>query len=387
MIAARHNPLRLAVLLLLALPLHAQWTLQDSHSTASLRGIHALGNGVAWASGSAGTILRTTDGGANWKHCTTPAGAEKLDFRGIYAFDAQTAIIMSSGKGDLSRLYKTSDACKSWRPVLGNPDKDGFWDAIQFDPTSPGKHKGCFGAVLGDPVASNFVLLLTYDCGEHWERQRHIAFGIAPRGEGIFAASNSSLSLAAGPRDRTFVTGGLGGPRLYTFWVGAGDTNSPPSLPSFAGGAPPTMNSGGWNMVGLPYTTTAESAGAFSLAYHGNAAIIVGGDYKLPDQTSDTSWYLADKNNWKPAETPPHGYRSAVAYDSASKTWITVGPNGTDLSRDDGRNWTPLTPAAPDPPDADKNWNALSLPFVVGSHGRIGKLRSDATSTASSPHP
>jgi len=25
-------------------------------------------------------------------------------------------------------------------------------------------------------------------------------------------------------------------------------------------------------------------------------------------------------------------------------------------------------------PNADRDWNALSLPFVVGPHGRIGKL-------------
>jgi hypothetical protein len=29
-------------------------------------------------------------------------------------------------------------------------------------------------------------------------------------------------------------------------------------------------------------------------------------------------------------------------------------------------------------PDADRNWNALSLPFVVGLHGRIGKLDAQA---------
>ena len=29
-------------------------------------------------------------------------------------------------------------------------------------------------------------------------------------------------------------------------------------------------------------------------------------------------------------------------------------------------------------PDADRNWNALSLPFVVGPHGRIGKLDAQA---------
>jgi hypothetical protein len=31
-----------------------------------------------------------------------------------------------------------------------------------------------------------------------------------------------------------------------------------------------------------------------------------------------------------------------------------------------------------EPADADKNWNALSLPFVVGPDGRIGKLRTNA---------
>ena len=57
-----------------------------------------------------------------------------------------------------------------------------------------------------------------------------------------------------------------------------------------------------------------------------------------------------------------------------------MGPNGTDISTDDGRNWRPLrpNPALNEPPDADREWNAISLPFVVGPHGRIGKLRSDA---------
>jgi len=78
--------------------------------------------------------------------------------------------------------------------------------------------------------------------------------------------------------------------------------------------------------------------------------------------------------------TPPHGYRSAVAYDAAAKTWITVGLSGTDISTDDGRNWRALrpNPALNEPADADQHWNALSLPFVVGPHGRIGKLNAKA---------
>jgi len=76
-----------------------------------------------------------------------------------------------------------------------------------------------------------------------------------------------------------------------------------------------------------------------------------------------------------PPQTPPHGYRSSVAYDPTQKLWITVGANGTDISTDDGKNWRPLKPYDYDAPDTDKNWNALSLPFVAGSNGRIGRLR------------
>ena len=104
----------------------AQWTLQPAPTTADLRGIDNVGNGIAWASGTNGTILRTTDTGAHWHLCTIPPNAEHLDFRGIQAFDATTAIAMSSGPGDQSRLYMTTDRCATWKLVFTNPDQYGF---------------------------------------------------------------------------------------------------------------------------------------------------------------------------------------------------------------------------------------------------------------------
>ena len=103
---------------------------------------------------------------------------------------------------------------------------------------------------------------------------------------------------------------------------------------------------------------------------------MVGGDYQHPDDRGDRRPLLAayGERTFILAQTPPHGYRSAVAYSPTTKTWITVGPNGTDISTDDGKNWQPLKPLPSDQPDADQNWNALSLPFVVGPKGRIGKL-------------
>ena len=46
--------------------------------------------------------------------------------------------------------------------------------------------------------------------------------------------------------------------------------------------------------------------------------------------------------------------------------WITVGANGYDVSRDDGKTWHPID---------NGDWNALSLPFVVGPKGRIARLQ------------
>src|SRR5271156_5256434 len=122
----------LLFLLLAATTAKAQFEIEESHTKAGLRGIHSLGGGVAWASGSDGAVLRTEDGGYLWQTCAVPPGAEKLDFRGIQGFDANTAIVMSSGTGDLSRLYKTVDGCRTWKLVFSNPDESGFWDAIQF---------------------------------------------------------------------------------------------------------------------------------------------------------------------------------------------------------------------------------------------------------------
>jgi photosystem II stability/assembly factor-like uncharacterized protein len=145
-----------------------------------------------------------------------------------------------------------------------------------------------------------------------------------------------------------------------------------------------------WTNVDVPLAKGA-TAGAFSIAHTQDfellgsqrpalftRMVIVGGDFQKPEQSSGTAVFTTDGGQaWNAAQTPLHGYRSSVAYDPRTKTWITVGPNGTDISTDDGRNWRALrpNPALHEPADADQHWNALSLPFVVGPHGRIGKLR------------
>jgi len=375
------------LLLLTATTSYAQWDLEDPPTTADLRGVYNVGAGIVWASGTHGTVVRSEDGGYLWQACAIPPRAENLDFRGIQAFDENTAIVMSSGKGDLSRLYKTTDGCHTWKLVFANPDKEGFWDGLQFSSYSevrPNKTRFRLGALIGDSVNGKFPEFFTADEGEHWRRGDDQTSASSKDGESLFAASNSSL-LYMGDGSKIFVTGGTSGSRSRILWE---NVKRDPHV--------------SWKYVGgdIPFAN-GESAGAFSIAtsfspgagkswqaenasrviYFPSIAtcVVVGGDYKKPSQTSGTSAFSTDGGqHWKAAQTPPHGYRSAVAYDSDHKLWITVGPNGTDISTDDGKNWRALKPLKDQPADADQHWNALSLPFVVGPKGRIGKLNANA---------
>jgi len=352
---------------------NAQWQILNSNTTADLRGINNVGGGVAWASGTNGTVLRTEDGGYLWQPCTVPPGAEKLDFRGIQAFDANTAIVMSSGTGDLSRLYKTTDGCQTWKLVFTNPDKDGFWDAMRFTDRM-------HGYLFGDPVSVSgssehrFEFEQTYDGGQTWKQWEPSIHELQATGSGCgFAASNSAL-LVVDKFQSVFATGCAGGSFLY------GVINTSPGFCD----CHPMPTEQEWNNILIvskptpaPFPKT-ESGGIFSIARAPDGTIVaVGGDYKKPDDTANTSATTTDwGKTWQAAQTPPRGYRSAVAYYEATGAWVTVGPNGTDVSTDDGLNWWAARPNASlhEAPDADRNWNALSLPYVVGPKGRIGKL-------------
>jgi hypothetical protein len=268
---------------------------QDSRTSADLRGIHSIGNGIAWASGTNGTVLRTTDDGDHWQLCATSSGGEVLDFRAIQAFDANTAIVMSSGKGDLSRLYKTTDACHTWKLVFTNPDKDGFWDALSFPKPWPEVLSKTSGILIGDPVAGTFSVFVTSDSGETWRRWGRSGFGWkgdcgerqpkASKDEALFAASNESV-FHFFSSDFLFVTGGRSGARLVS--SDSQDFDGPPCWTNFTS-------------VKLPLARASSSAGAFAVAaksstYFPLGLMVVGGDYTKPDEFSGNAAFLSSKN-------------------------------------------------------------------------------------------
>jgi photosystem II stability/assembly factor-like uncharacterized protein len=342
------------------------WDAEHSGSHQPLRGIHAIGNGVAWASGARGTVLRTEDSGYVWQTCAMPDGAERLDFRSVWAWDAQTAIVMSSGPGDQSRLYKTTDGCAHWTTLATNKDATGFWDALVFsDPKN--------GYLLGDPVNGHFTLLRTDDGGMHWKSVTSKDLDLNGQKLGAFAASNQAMALTdpvlgdvAVP---LFGTSGMSGGQHAYVYSGGIDCGM-----TMAHRDPERCLSRYWTFSKdeVPMAGASETQGIFAVGMHKDQTgqwhvVAVGGDYSAPNKTDGTAARRDLKTGkWIAATKMPHGYRSSVAWDTADNAWIAVGPNGMDVSYDDGQTWSDV---------GDDGYNALSLPWAVGPNGRIAKLK------------
>jgi photosystem II stability/assembly factor-like uncharacterized protein len=289
------------------------WTPQSSGVTARLRGVSAVSDRVAWASGANGTILRTADGGQHWQRLSIP-NTSGLDFRDIDAVSATTAWALSIGPGEASRIYKTADAGVHWEHQFINHDPKVFLDAMAFwDATR--------GVAVSDSVDGRFVILVTRDGGTTWTRVPPDALPPALDNEGAFAASGTNVAVMP----------------PHHVWIGTGAAHKSRVLHSSDGGST-------WTIADTPLAS-GVSSGIFSIAFRdAQHGIVVGGDYTKESEAGSNAAITSDGGVTWTATSGLSGFRSVVAYvpRSGARSAIAVGPSGTDWSDDDGRTWKAL---------------------------------------------
>lgn len=317
-------------MLLIAAAGGSWWSVRSTGVDANLRGVSVADRGggrIIWATGSKGTIVRSTDAGQTWEPVHI-SGGEKLDFRGVQTFDGTTVYVLSSGEGEQSRIYKSTDGGATWEKQYSDKRKPFFLDALVC-----ADDKKCFA--LSDPVEGKFLLLSTTD-GTHWKELPRELMPAALPHEGAFAASNSSL-LLYGKSELYF---GTGGPSARVFHSrDLGQT---------------------WTASETPVLSGKPSQGIFSIARAGDMVVVVGGDYSEPNHSERTAAYSSDEGKtWQLAEERPTGYRSSV--DTFDAGFVTVGPNGAETSRD-GVHWAHI-----DSP----NLNAVT--FIRGKGWAVGE--------------
>lgn len=166
--------------------------LSPTGSAVRLRGLSAVSAHVAWASGTAGTVLRTTDGGVTWSS-VGPPDTETLQFRDIEATSASHAVALSIGEGEDSRISVTDDGGASWTESFRNHESAAFYDCMAFFNDQD-------GLALSDPVDGKFRLIRTGDGGRSWTVVDSSGMPTARPGEFAFAASGTCLTTGPGRR-------------------------------------------------------------------------------------------------------------------------------------------------------------------------------------------
>lgn len=289
---------------------------QQSGVTQLIQAVHATSANVVWASGPGGVVLRTRDGGATWQRRPTPAG-DSLQFRDVYAVDADTAWVLSIGNGTASRIYRTSDGGSTWALQFLNRDSAAFYDCLSFGTSAE-------GIVFGDAAAGRTHILRTTNGGGTWSLLPERAVPAPLPSEGAFAASG--LCVTHGDARNAYIATGAPGARLFRS-TDAGAT---------------------WSALETPLVR-GTVAGLTGLSFIGNRGVAVAADINRlrTDTSSNVVGITTDGGRtWTLGNRPPlPGALSGVTWvpGAGPDVMVAVSYGGAFHSSTAGREWTTIT--------------------------------------------
>ena len=279
----------------------------ETSISSSFRGLSVVDNKVAWISGSAGWVGHTIKGGKSWRFSQV-GGFENRGFRSIFAFDDKKAIVANAGSP--ANILVTNDGGSSWNIVYSNEHEDAFFDGTDFWNEND-------GIIYGDAIDGKMLLLTTKDGGKNWNEVNNPP--ILEEGEVSFAASGTGVRCI-GNSKVLISTGGM----VSRLWESSdkGET---------------------WRTISPPILQGEKTTGIYSLGSNESILNLVGGDYTKPPLSIKHNLYSLDNGEtWNLPNEATRGYRECVEFISEN-TWIATGPTGTDISRDNGKNWSPLS--------------------------------------------
>lgn len=282
-------------------------------SNYSFRGLSVVDNKVAWLGGSNGRVGMSIDGGKNWTFTVVP-GFEKADFRTIYGFDKNTAIIANAGSP--ACILRTTDGGAHWGQMYKNDHAAAFIDGVDFWDKKN-------GVIYGDPINDKLLLLSTTDGGLTWNEFPDSSRVVLEKGEASFAASGTGIRCF-GKTNLVITTGGKVSRILFS--SNKGTT---------------------WKKIKSPMIQGQSSQGIFSIAFiTTNLMITVGGDFLNERNCIDHVYYTVNGGfEWKKPRLTTGGYRECVEF-IGPKTLMAVGPTGSDITVNEGEYWSPVPNSA-----------------------------------------
>lgn len=288
---------------------------QSSGTNALIVSISILDDQEVWMSGTQSTVLKSSDGGISWDLFKHPE-IDTFQFRDIHAFTDKEAIVLSIGEGRNSQIHKFSTDA-GWERVFIMDHPEGFLNSIDF-------WNDNMGLAYGDSFDGKPFILKTENGGATWFRIQSEQLPDAPLGEGGFASSGSCIALRAGG----------------AAWIGTGAGGSARVLKT-------TDFGNSWTAHESPIVK-GDAAGITSIHFQDDQlGFIAGGDLSVTDAYSDNLAYSVNAGlTWTLTQEPitlGAFYGSDLTKFRNKVISVICGPNGADISFDQGVSWTNIT--------------------------------------------
>jgi len=241
-------------------PTPSGWFVQATHTQEGLNNVFAVDDRTVVASGGAGAIIRTANGGATWS--IVPSGTAEL-LRGMCFTGAGTGWLV----GDNATVLRTDDWGASWTP-WSVPTTTHLRDVFFVDDNT--------GWIAGGPTGGQTVdaiIMKTVDGGDSWDVQP-TSFTIRT----MYFVDADSGCVAGGADLRRTTDGGLS-------WI-----PYDPQPPSWFGCLFFVDKLNGWASGGLGFIATTKDGGkSWETLTSGTTRNIV----ELYFTDADNGWYVA----------------------------------------------------------------------------------------------
>jgi|WetSurMetagenome_2_1015567.scaffolds.fasta_scaffold01760_3 photosystem II stability/assembly factor-like uncharacterized protein len=134
------------------------WTQQSSPISESIYSCSAVDTNICWICGGSPSVLRTTNGGANWTNVTGEISSYTVGaLYSIFGLSSSEAWV---GGGD-GNLYHTTNAGVNWELATLPYPITTFIDAVHFFNQNT-------GFVIGDPTNNIWCYYWTTNAGNNW---------------------------------------------------------------------------------------------------------------------------------------------------------------------------------------------------------------------------
>jgi photosystem II stability/assembly factor-like uncharacterized protein len=288
------------------------WVAQRVGSTApAFYTVKAVSNLIAWAAGSGGTVVRTTDGGTTW----TSVGGGALGTADVYAIEARDANnAWCTTSPSATNIYRTTNGGTLWTQVYTLAG--GFIDGIIMTSATN-------GYAVGDPVPNpggNWTLLRTTDGGATWTALTPVLPQVSTEagwnnsfqiiGNTMWFGTNLSKVYRSTNLGSAWTSSATPSLNSYSLWF----NNATTGMLGGAAGAVNKSTDGGATWTAATAAGTGSVLGVAGIS--GNEFWAASGTNVYYSANLGTSWTSAAKN----------GYTGAVALNAMS---FVAGPAGS----------------------------------------------------------